>query len=313
MKKFLDRLPTSSFVLFIFAIFFFVWASYQSSLAEQTEAAFADVIEIADASALRADELARTEGAKILAGGKLTVTKAPTDPLTGVTVEDAIVLIREVEMYQYTTDEEYLYIQYSEGQEPNITGVDGKEYTNPVLPEEYRTAVFFGDVRLGELRIAERYLYELTEYPEEVSAPCDFLTVTELPEIAELPELQTSADGYYKISRSGGSPSADGTGDGTAQAGTDEDILGNIRISYKYLTAEQFGDRLQFLGLQKNGVLGGADSDAELVGDDDIQETNREAAEEYSSTANGLIIFGVVMMVIAVVKFILVNRKRREG
>ena len=199
-------------------------------------------------------------------------------------------------MYQYATTGESLLKGFFDCQYANVTGKGGESYENPVYPSELGSVTMLANVRVGPVTLGDsfvrtfdaRYHYiDNAEYvPLTPAAPFDN------------DRGLTLRSGVY----TNGDP--------------DDPQIGDIRISYRYVSAEQFAGKMAFFGTLKDGVLeSGTDGNAFMLKNCDSVAGARETITGTSSDNALMLYFFAAMHAFAaliVFGFILIRRKK-EG
>lgn len=285
MKKFLQSLPMVTIVLVIFALISFVWGSDQKRMATVDEKF--ELIEINEES-----NLAENEGKYIIVTGTPKVTETPSDTLFGVK-SDGYVLVRTVEMYQYTTVDDAVYKHFSTLQNQDIKGLHGEKYVNPDFPADLKNAVFFGKMAVGqnEVPVSEDFIETIRTKQSFVSDKIELKDIENL----EIKGYKSCGDGYY------------------TKADPNNWKIGDIRIKFSYLPADAL-DKVTVGGLLKNGVVTYEEQHFGYASDSakSIPEIIIENRGEHGDTANGLFIIGVIEIIIAVIVFFVKKLKNRK-
>lgn len=290
MKKFsIKMVPTATLILFIVALMFAFWAGAQKDIAESGN--FIDDAVLVHGGVANSTN----EGKYVCAPGKLTVKKAPFDPLTGISA-NGVVLVRDVQMYQYYIQNDTVYKGFSSEQEKNIVGKGSENYVNPVFPKEYSKAVFTGEVTLngGDLHVGARYLNELT-LPTNMTEKTFEKVDVDLSNYADrLPGFKLY-DGYY-------------------YSGDPNNLkIGDLKIKYYYIPAEKVGEVTVF-GPQKNSVIEGDDNGhSYIVGSaTDLDGLKDILYKTYEDTAAGLTFVAVACAVAGAVVLVIRIKKIKE-
>lgn len=280
------QIPTSCVILFIIALIFVFWGSYQLSLGNMG----ADPDEIVVLENGTTDE--QNEGQYVLAAGKLTPENNITDPDTGVSV-DGLILIRRVEMYQYAvTGPNSVTADFYFGQNKNIVGDGGEEYTNPVLPEKYRDNITYYPkltISGGNAVIDERYISALENNDFKANFPkveCETVPVTQI-DPSSVTEGFKFADGYL----TNGDPL--------------NPQIGDIRISYSYIPADSVGE-VSVFGKQTDNVIGKEDGAFSFIasGIETAQQADDLMFGRFKSTARTMYIIAAILVIIAIFKLV---------
>ena len=147
MKK-KNKLPGGTWFFGILAIICILWGGYKFPQ-ENGDAIVKNAVAVENGVTS-----ASNDGRIIFASGKPVVKENPVDTLNGVSAE-GLILIREVEMYQYYIDDDTVYQDFISDQKKNIGGRGGETYENPDFPDKYCSAVIGGEVYIdgGNLRI----------------------------------------------------------------------------------------------------------------------------------------------------------------
>lgn len=298
MKKILGMIPTVTIVLLIIAGMFTAWGGYQTRLYRHVCAAFDAAEQIEDAEDLTPARLAACEGKTVCFFGRLTVTDAPADPLTGVTVPGALALVRRTEMYQYSISGDSVITDFFDRQRPNVNGKNGERYENPVFPAALGGLTLLCGASVGPIRLGDAYVRAFT-------APYPYLTET--PPFEDWAVDKAFANDYGLSPRDGYFTS----GDPAAPA------VGDLRLSYQVLPAERYGGRLFFFGKLSGGVLGG-DGEAENAfltdGCDTFAQAREKVAKEHRDNADGLYLAAALNALAAAAVFAVVTlRNRKRG
>lgn len=239
---------------------------------------------------------------KLLSEGELVsgelVTKAPAVDYDFKVKCDGPILIRKVEMYQYTKNGwGGVTKEYSSQKLGNVTieDSDGNEkvYRNPSFPEDLQNTVFYGDVTIGEdgPTVSDELLEKLS-YGSYV----DFESPNKHYRLKDLPPGGGNAfgleykDNYYVT---GGS-----------------DHLGSLRVSFYALDMSQY-DKFTIWGqIDENNVIGETSRGWENFYDRVL--TPEELVQEVGKTnkigAIGFFITGAIFILIGAVWF----RKRKK-
>lgn len=288
VKDFIKKVPTSSIVLLIVAVFFASWGIYQMSLYKPSE-----LIENAVQPA-KGEYLSENEGKYVCVSGKPVLTKAPSDPLTGVEAK-GLLLVRTAEMYQYVIQSDTVVKKFSPIQQENILGDGGEEYDNPAFPEKLQSAVFIGEAKLGGFEIAQKFLAGMGENSQFLTKEHKYKEVNSLPETNS--NNLSVKGGYY----TDGNP--------------DSPQIGDIRIRYSYLPASSF-DMLTLFGIQKNGAIGTDDNEEKNFMSDTLKNKDEISDSIFKGYRNTAIVMffitGGLVSAAAAVYFVK-NRKKAQG
>lgn len=284
MKKFLQSLPMATIVLVIFALISFVWGSDQKRMATVDENF--EIIEINEKS-----NLAENEGKYVIITGTPKVIETPCDTLFGVK-SDGYVLVRTVEMYQYTIMDDAVYKRFSNIQNGDIKGKHGESYVNPDFPADLKNAVFFGKMAVGqnEVPVSEDFIETIRTKQSSAGNEIELKNIDNL----EIKGYKYCGDGYY------------------TKADPDNWKIGDIRIRFSYLPADAL-EMVTAGGLLKNGTVTYEEQHFGYASDSvkSVPEVITETRGEHGSAANGLFIIGVIEIVIAVIVFFV--KKRKNG
>lgn len=285
MKKFLQSLPMATIVLVIFALISFVWGSDQKRMATVDENF--DIIEINEES-----NLSENEGKYVIVTGTPKVTETPCDTLFGVK-SDGYVLVRTVEMYQYTIIDDAVYKRFSNIQNEDIKGKNGESYINPDFPADLKNAVFFGKMVVGqnEVPVSEDFIETIRTKQSFVSDKIELKDIENL----EIKGYKPCGDGYY------------------TNADPDNWKIGDIRIKFSCLPADAL-DKVTVGGLLKNGVVTYEEQHFGYASDSvkSVPEIITATRGEHGNTANGFFIIGVIEIIIAVIVFFVGKLKNRK-
>lgn len=286
MRKLIKKTPLISIALVIFAFISIVWSNQQSGMAV-AESVFDEIVML-DNTKFNEEN----EGKLVAVYSDLQLLKAAVDPDTGLKVKCGI-LVKKAEMYQYTLVGDNVYRKYLGYSEKNIRGRRGENYNNTEFPEEYQNKAFLGDVRIGDgdLLLGNDLLKSLvrTNFSSE-STKYQLLN----PDI-KIPGFNKDAEGNFTNSQG------------------EKPEIGDIRISYHYLTLKSLG-KVLVVGRQQDG---------EIVADKDISvisttATNIEQLKNEMSTGNHqktsqvLKIMAIVELAAAVVIFIISRIKSKK-
>ncbi|MCQ2483923.1 MAG: TMEM43 family protein [Clostridia bacterium] len=285
MKKFLQLLPMATIVLVIFALISFVWGSDQKRMATVDENF--EIIEINEES-----NLSENEGKYVVVTGTPKVTETPSDTLFGVK-SDGYVLVRTVEMYQYTIIDDAVYKHFSSIQNEDIKGKHGESYVNPDFPSDLKNAVFFGKMAVGqnEIPVSEDFIETIRTKQSCVSDKIELKDIENL----EIKGYKSCGDGYY------------------TKADPDNWKIGDIRIKFSYLPSDAL-DKVTVGGLLKNGVVTYEEQHFGYASDSEksIPEIITETRGEHGNNANGLYTIGIIEIIIAVIVFFIKKLRSKK-
>lgn len=285
MKKFLQSLPMATIVLVIFALISFVWGSDQKRMSTVDEKF--ELIEINEDSSL-----SENEGKYVIVTGTPKVTETPSDTFFGVK-SDGYVLVRTVEMYQYTIIDDAVYKHFSTTQNQDIKGRHSEKYVNPDFPADLKNAVFFGKMAIGEneIPVSEDFIETIRTSQSSVSDKIELKTIENL----EIKGYKSCGDGYY------------------TKADPNNWQIGDIRIKFSYLPADAL-DKVTVGGLVKNGVVTYEEQHFGYASDSvkSIPDIITETRGEHGSAAKGLFIIGVIEIAVAVIVFFVNKLKNKK-
>lgn len=285
-------IPTATIILFIVAIMLAVWGGYQSKVADSAD--FIDNAVFVQGGASNSEN----DGKYVCVPGKLTVNKAPSDPLTGISA-NGIALVRDVEMYQYFIKDDMVYKHFSSAQEKNIVGDKGERFNNPVFPADYSQSVFLAETAIngGELIVGSQYINELTLYNNMTQKTFERVDVNLSDYADKLPGFKL-VDGYF------------------CNGDLDNPKIGDLRIKYTYIPAENVGEVTLF-GIQKNSIVGGVDEGKSYIvaSATDVAGLKESLYKSHEDTASGLTgaaficaVVGVIILAVRIKKI-----KKEEG
>ena len=289
----LNRIPVACIILAIITVMFVIWGGYQSKKYQRESAVFDNAVTVENADALTAAQLKEYDKKQVCLVGTLTVTDAPTDPLTGISVPGALLLERRTEMYQYSTTGESVLMGFYDCQQANVTGKGGELYENPVYPAEIGTVTMLADVSVGPVALGKTFVRTFDSYYNFIDrAAYTDLTATEAFDNAYGLALR---DGVY------------------ANGDPDDPQIGDIRITYRYVDANQYAGKMTFFGTLLDGVLENVSENAFMIQNCDSAAQARETVTGSSSdNASGLYIMAVLNAIAAVIVFVVVFIKRKK-
>lgn len=237
MKKLIVKLPLAAIVLIVFAFISLVWANQQKGMTVD-EKKFDEIVFVEDGQYHE-----ENEGKPVAVYSDLWLLKSPKDPDTGLKLGCGV-LIKNVGMYQYTLSYDSVSKTYSGKSEKNIRGRHGEKYDNVEFPEKYKRTAILGEVCIAdsELEIGSDLLSTLAR---------DFLDGKGLPfqklnEDVEIKGFKKDSEGNYFS----GNP--------------DKPQIGDIKISYSYLTLKSLG-KVLVVGTQQNGEIVAGDGDISVI------------------------------------------------
>ena len=280
MKKL--TIPIWSIALFVIAVSYFVWGVYQYSLYRQGDYIM-DAVEVTDGNTPE-------DGTLVIVSGKPEMKEHPTDSYTGVWA-DCLVLVRDVDMYQYYVENDDAYTGYCRDSMGDVKGINGEEYNNPAFPAGLDNAVFFGKAAIEgtNVEIGPGILNEITyEDGHDLSGSL-----------------------YAFKNDLGIVPDGDG---GYTSCTTEKPEIGDIRIDYTAYTPDDFGE-ITLVGTLKDGGLGisGDGYDVSVFfGNMTKEQVIEEQFGEAKSTSLGLLVLGALHLIAAAVLFAVKNRKRNK-
>lgn len=285
MKKFLQSLPMATIVLVIFALISFVWGSDQKRIATVDENV--EIIEINEES-----DLAENEGKYVIVTGTPKVTEIPCDTLFGVK-PDGYVLVRTVEMYQYTIIDDAVYKHFSNLQNEDIKGKHGESFVNPDFPSDLKNAVFFGKMAVGqnEVPVSEDFIETIRTKQSFVNDEIELKDIENL----EINGYKSCGDGYY------------------TKADPENWEIGDIRIKFSYLPSDAL-DTVTVGGILKNGVVTYEEQHFGYASDSvkSIPEIVTQTRGEHGNAANGLYTVGIIEIIVAVIVFLIKKLKSKK-
>lgn len=290
MKKFsLKTVPTASIILTIIFIMLLIWGFFMNNVSKNAEA-YNDVVTVQNGITTQDNE-----GKYICATGKLTSDSVLTDNLTGVAVE-GIMLRRNVDMYQYSTDGDVVVKKFLSYQEKNIKGRGGEKYENPTFPKDLQSETVYADVSVdgGNFTLSPHYLYSLTSSYPLMDKQISPVKVPIKTEIKNTDNFKLQSDGSLS------------NGD------TSNPKIGDIRITYEYLPADAVPS-ITLIGKQTGSTVGENDEFA-IMSDkcSNAQELVKLLVDDSQQTAKSMFIMAFVMLAIAVLVYIIKAKKRRS-
>ena len=290
----LNRIPIACIILAIITVMFVIWGGYQSKKYQRESAVFDSAVTVENADALTAAQLKEYDGKTLCLVGALTVTDAPVDPLTGISVPGALLLERRTEMYQYSTTGESVIKGFYEYQQANVTGKGGELYENPVYPSEIGAVTMLANVSVGPVALGKTFVRTFDSFYKYI----DRAQYTDLAATAAFDNAYglTLRDGVY----TNGDP--------------EDPQIGDIRITYRCVDVKQYADKMTFFGTLADGVLESAtENDAFMIQNCDSVARARETITGSSSdNASGLYFMAALNAVAAVVVFAVVCIKRKK-
>lgn len=291
MKKFLQSVPTVTYVFLILGIISLFWHSGQMKLAE-----IENSIEIVDFD-LNTD-LSVYENKDVCVSGIPEILTAPVDRATGVTAESCV-LVRNVEMYQYVISGDTVYKQFCAYQNDDIKGKNGEKFVNPAFPDNMHNAVFFGDVRIKDtgISVCPDFLNALLEKESGVR---DSLEISVLENL-KIKGYVYNDDGFYYSTPDPSKPE-----------------IGDVRISYSCIPEDSL-KCITVCGRMNNGRI--SDGNTGITYVSDCSETADELLSEINSdaqtAAEGFLYLGIIQFSVAVITFAVraykTNRRKKEG
>ena len=280
MKKLIRKTPLAAIILVICAFISVVWADQQEGMA--VDASKLDEIVMLE----NAEYNEENEGKLVAVYSDLLLTKAPTDPETGLKVNCGI-LVKNVEMYQYTLIDDEVYKKYLSYSEKNISGRHGEKYKNVEFPAKYKKEAILGDVCIGDSELMLGHDLLKTLVRTQFSG--DVLTYQKLNPDFEIPGFTKDAEGNFTNSQA------------------EKPQIGDIRISYHYLTLKSLGKVLVVGRQQGNEIVAGGEKISTIsTTSQNIEQYKAELANgNHQKTANVLLIMGIVEVAAAAVIFII--------
>ena len=278
MKKFLQSLPMATIVLLIFAMISFVWGSDQKRMAGIDENA--EIVEIDNDS-----ELDRNEGKLVFLSGQPKAVEYPSDSQFNVKA-DGFVLVRTVEMYQYTIIDDSVYKHFSNLQGNDIKGKHGEKYINPTFPADLKNSVFFGKMVVGdsEIPISEDYINALRFH----HSPANEKNILKDIENLQLKDYKPCGDGFY------------------TKADPNNWKIGDIRIKFSYLPADALSE-ITVCGTLKSGTITVDENSFSYISDsiENALDVITEAQGEHGDSARGFFLIGIIEIITATIIFII--------
>ncbi len=290
----LNRVPIACIILAIITVMFLIWGGYQSKKYQRESAVFDNAVTVENADALTAAHLKEYDKKQICLVGELTVTDAPTDPLTGITVPGALLLERRTEMYQYSTTGESVIMGFYDFQQANVTGKGGELYENPVYPSDLGALTMLANVSVGPVALGKTFVRTFDSY-------YNFIDRAEYTDLAATAAFEnayglTLRDGVY----TNGDP--------------DDPQIGDIRITYRCVDAKQYAGKMTFFGTLLDGELESvSEDDAFMIQNCDSASQARETVTGASSgNAHMLYVMAALNAAAAVIVFVIVFIKRKK-
>lgn len=210
MDKILERVPKITIIFGILAVIFFVWGTDQGKIANsiQLDLTKVDSCEI----------IPENEGIPILVNGRINVVNAPVDRATGITC-NGLLLVRNVEMYQYYISGDEVYKGFKGYQVSDISGKHKEKYNNPDFPEDFKREIYIATATIGDngMVIDENYLSAIYKGASFIESPAEAKILDNI----DLPGFVSCGDGYY------------------TNADPDDFKIGDIRVRYEYIEPQQ--------------------------------------------------------------------------
>lgn len=290
----LNRVPIACIILAIITVMFLIWGGYQSKKYQRESAVFDNAVTVENADALTAVQLKEYDKKQICLVGTLTVTDAPTDPLTGITVPGALLLERRTEMYQYSTTGESVIKGFYDYQQANVTGKGGELYENPVYPSDLGALTMLANVSVGPVALGKTFVRTFDSY-------YNFIDRAEYTDLAATAAFENA---YGLTLR-----------DGVYTNGNPEDPqIGDIRITYRYVDAKQYAGKMTFFGTLLDGELESvSEDDAFMIQNcDSVAQARETITGSSSDNAGGLYFMAALNAIAAVIVFVVVFIKRKK-
>lgn len=290
----LNRIPIACIILAIITVMYVIWGGYQSKKYQRESAVFDSAVTVENADTLTAAHLKEYDKKQICLVGTLTVTDAPTDPLTGISVPGALLLERCTEMYQYSTDGDNVLKGFYDFQQANVTGKGGELYENPVYPSDLGALTMLADVRVGPVALGKTFVRTFDSDYHYIDR-AEYLTLTPAAPF----------DNAYGLTLQGG----------VYTNGDPEDPqIGDIRITYRYVDVKQYAGKMTFFGTLLDGVLESISEDASfmLQNCDSAAQARETITGSSSDNAGGLYFMAALHAVAAVIVFAVVFIKRKK-